>query len=47
MDLKAGVDTQLGKSVGLWGQVGYGKSVGSGDGSDRGWSANLGLRVAY
>ncbi|MGZ8139259.1 autotransporter BatB [Bordetella bronchiseptica] len=47
VDLKAGVDTQLGKSVGLWGQVGYGKSVGSGDGSDRGWSANLGLRVAY
>ncbi|KDC37545.1 outer membrane autotransporter barrel domain protein [Bordetella bronchiseptica GA96-01] len=47
VDLKAGLVAQVRKDVGLWGQVGYGKSIGGGDGSDRGWAASLGLRIEY
>ncbi|WP_033469314.1 autotransporter outer membrane beta-barrel domain-containing protein [Bordetella bronchiseptica] len=47
VDLTAGLVAQVRKDVGLWGQVGYGKSIGGGDGSDRGWAASLGLRIEY
>ncbi|KDB72273.1 outer membrane autotransporter barrel domain protein [Bordetella bronchiseptica B20-10725633] len=47
VDLTAGLVAQVRKDVGLWGQVGYGKSIGGGDGSDRGWAASLRLRIEY